>query len=440
MPRGIVNPTGTACHLSSAILLTYYCLEPLAQSLTWDNHDDVSFYLASVWTQLEDNQVNIDPTLLYRAIQKTLHVQAHDLGDAVTSWCRVMQHCRSWCRAWDETVGGGQVHSVLRGYQDYNQQKEAPNFTKSLPIRPMPVPYSIVLDDNNVDCSTLVQALENSLQPRVVQGGYQWRSPQQQQPATTKTDEDCTTQTITTSKTLYWDSLPKYWMIHLDRRRQQRSDATCDIPLFLDPTDITFCSVPSASYELQGAILHVTTIDNQEEEDGHYLTLIREPSRQHCHDNTNDNDENTNDTNDQWYCLDDDLVRTVSSTALALQLCTGCPMPVEWNDDQDDDKLWVCGFLLVYRSNNNNVDNSIDNTFVRANDTDNNNDKHTNTVDWTRPYTLVGRKLKVLWSKGQWYSGVVASYHPTTGQHEIHYTDGDVKRYQLRKKTIEWLE
>lgn len=52
--------------------------------------------------------------------------------------------------------------------------------------------------------------------------------------------------------------------------------------------------------------------------------------------------------------------------------------------------------------------------------------------------TLVGRRLRVRWSKGKFYSGIISKYDETTGKHTIEYDDGDIREYKLSKKTIEW--
>ena len=50
----------------------------------------------------------------------------------------------------------------------------------------------------------------------------------------------------------------------------------------------------------------------------------------------------------------------------------------------------------------------------------------------------IGKRLKVQWSKGKWYAGVITEYNERTGKHTVLYDDGEVKEYNLAKKTVEW--
>jgi hypothetical protein len=59
-------------------------------------------------------------------------------------------------------------------------------------------------------------------------------------------------------------------------------------------------------------------------------------------------------------------------------------------------------------------------------------------IDWSKPTELVGRRLRIRWATGKFYSGVVASYDSTSGKHRVQYKDGDVRDYCLAKKTIDW--
>lgn len=56
----------------------------------------------------------------------------------------------------------------------------------------------------------------------------------------------------------------------------------------------------------------------------------------------------------------------------------------------------------------------------------------------THPRHLVGRRLRIKWSKGKFYSGIVTKYDASSGKHQVLYDDGDVKEYFLAKKTVEW--
>lgn len=54
--------------------------------------------------------------------------------------------------------------------------------------------------------------------------------------------------------------------------------------------------------------------------------------------------------------------------------------------------------------------------------------------------SLIGKRLRIRWKSGKYYSGVVESYDDETGKHRIEYDDGDVREYTLSKKKVQWLE
>ena len=55
------------------------------------------------------------------------------------------------------------------------------------------------------------------------------------------------------------------------------------------------------------------------------------------------------------------------------------------------------------------------------------------------PESVVGKRLRVRWAKGKYYTGVVDSYDESIGKHRIKYDDGDVRDYILERKTVEWI-
>ena len=53
---------------------------------------------------------------------------------------------------------------------------------------------------------------------------------------------------------------------------------------------------------------------------------------------------------------------------------------------------------------------------------------------------FVGKRIRVKWAKEKYYQGTVTNFDRETGKHRVTYDDGDVREYDLAKKTIEWIE
>jgi Ubiquitin carboxyl-terminal hydrolase len=51
-----------------------------------------------------------------------------------------------------------------------------------------------------------------------------------------------------------------------------------------------------------------------------------------------------------------------------------------------------------------------------------------------------GRRLRMRWSGGMYYEGSITQFDPSSGQHTVTFTDGDVRQYHLSKKTFQWLD
>ena len=56
------------------------------------------------------------------------------------------------------------------------------------------------------------------------------------------------------------------------------------------------------------------------------------------------------------------------------------------------------------------------------------------------PRDWVGRRLRVQWKGGVYYSGQVTGFDTDTGKHTVTYEDGDVREYRLSQKTWEWID
>ena len=400
-PRAIANPTGTACHLSSALVLLFYCVEPVRQLLlTSHQHmDDLMHALACLFRAMESSdKVAVDPTFLYSSIRKSIGVQAHELGDAVTAMIKLLHHLRLESEhqaVWNDWIDAGRVHSLLQGYRSGLAPSGTPNYSRTSPIRSMPVPFRVsAAETRDKEVVSLPELIRQALAPRVVKG-YQWP------------DAD---ETTTTTRSLHLDVVPPIWMIHLDRfvwkdGSVRAVDSTIRIPLHWSVREFTDDD-SAADYDLVGGILHVDDRENDssDEEGGHYIAVVRHQQ--------------------EWYLLDDDTTTPLSSGEQVVRMLSGA--------DDPNEKQHTRGILLVYHRTDLTYQLSRLRLLSCFDEQDG--------VDWTRPEFLVGKRVRVQWSKGKYYAGIVSAYNHQTGQHEVQYDDGDVCLHQLRKKTIVWEE
>ena len=165
-------------------------------------------------------------------------------------------------------------------------------------------------------------------------------------------------------------------------------------------------SVKGHAYRLKGGVIHVS--DESIAEEGHYVTLIAIGG----------------DTTESWLFIDDESSQTIDHETAQCYL----------RGTETEDGTYYCAVLVLY----SRLDNEDDAGWAKVASTL--RDQYAAIyADWSKPESLVGRKLKVCWAKGRWYSGVVDSYNVTTGQHRVRYDDGDVREYDLQKKIVQWL-
>lgn len=51
------------------------------------------------------------------------------------------------------------------------------------------------------------------------------------------------------------------------------------------------------------------------------------------------------------------------------------------------------------------------------------------------PYDIVGREIKIKWSRNEFYGGRVSHYSPRSGRHHVRYDDGDERDHYLKERT-----
>ena len=445
--RGIENPA-TACHVSCPLLVLAYGVTPaLARAITaaaplqsspfW--HAWARVLRQLLLQQQDDNGDEtmllveaVNPDEFYTRIQDHVGICPHELGDAVTSLAKLLHVLRQ-----DEFVGklvkelfyAGRCVSVITGQQrdDDADAKMFRRRIKTTQEKSLPVPFSVPTDDKT---DSLHQLLLRSLAARPMTG-YQWSPTDDFEETTVAScpndfpanddslldhDDDCNG--WQTSRQLKVRNLGPYWLIHVDhfsrvRGRVRSRQIPCAIPLELDASN--YCQLAaqeeeqSHTYHLTSAILHLSSTDgDDEEEDGHFTAVVRSSRL---------------DSNG-WVLIDDTKTTDISQET-CLDLLAGCH-----SKNLSEHGSYVQASLLVFESTSveERVEPILNELLARIQETK------------FQQESLVGRRLEILWSKGKFYAGMVASFDPTTGRHTIRYDDGDVRAYTLAKKTIRWLD
>lgn len=216
----------------------------------------------------------------------------------------------------------------------------------------------------------------------------------------------------------------------------------CKVPWELDATTLQSQhstiedgdTIPSKLI-LNGAILQVIEVDDDDENslekdsDGvevHTVTLLR------C----------STSATPSWMLLDDESCEVVDADR-ARRLLEGTVEVVESESSNNNGsgKTFYGATLLVYSVASveeqpdwmEQIENIRD-SVVLSQDVAEDGDGRSP----THPLHLVGRRLRIKWSKGKFYSGIVTKYDTGSRKHQVLYDDGDVREYVLDKKTVEW--
>jgi hypothetical protein len=436
MIRGISNTTGTACHLSSALLILCHSMVPLRKALVHYSNTSA----ANAWFQQlgafldelskncdDDNDDAVDPTRFFQSLKKEIGIEANELGDAVTALLKILQSVKqipSLEPLLQATVDAGRVHSVMTGRQVQKSgdgDSEICKRSKATKSRPMSCPFSLPGDRESIET-----ALQAALAPQPLQG-YQWTAgsfDETRVPVTNPSELiDLKHDEWHTTKTMQLDVVPNLWMVHLDRfhvrhdgQKVAIETSTC-VSKSLELDGIQ--SPAQYKFELLGGILHVSDEDEDEDDDdedeegGHYVAILRQ--------------------GEDWYLVDD-AKSTELAEETALQLLSGHENTVTSRGS------YMKGILLVYKKNVTDEGEDASTTTTDKILADFVDELAKSSIDWMRPEDIVGRRLRIKWAKGKFYPGTVASYNQETGKHQVRYADGDVKEYLLRQKTIEWQE
>ena len=418
------------------MILLAYALRPLAQAIIITApllpHPSVLWksWARVIGKLLHDDDDSDDATTsvvqeFYHDVETVTDIRVYELGDAVTSMMKLLTVLRDdpvLGRLTEMTLYTGRSTFVMRGFKYDPTSKSIFRRTKWTNEKKLSVPFhvtcpSATATDKNHGSTSLEQALENSLSPRLVEG-YKWSGNYEEDSVpvdeTNVPSDDEKNEEWQTTRQLNIHALPPFWLIHVDHfssihGRVQSHQRSCSIPLRLDVAAICHLDhSANLAYRLVGAILHLSNPDasDEEEEDGHYVSVVK-------------SDESSD---DEWILVDDS-----STTPVAEETCKNLLAGCETNLSENGTYMQAC--LLVYENTNAT---SILEPMIQD---------LLNQVEEAKLQgeAVVGRRLQVLWGRGKFYEGVVESFDHRTGKHTIRYNDGDVRSYTLSKKTIEWL-
>ena len=336
--------------------------------------------LGTVLNELVTSEEPVDASkfLTTTTLKEELRINVEELGDTCTAWIKLLGSLRQVDHLpIDSLLFAGRMQSTLSQSTVHGCMRK-----KQLKVTQLPNPLSLEVNG----CASIEEAMERFLQPRVV-SGYTWKDDCE----TVETNDTAASDTFKTTRIL---ETPPLWMLHLDRRNSS-SHETIDVPTRLAiPLDES-----SDSFVLVGAILHVS--DDDSEEGGHAVALVL--------------------TDDTWFAVDDDTTIRLE-VEQAMQALRGSYL--------DCLEGFCYGMLVLYQRCDDAIE-ALANAAIR--------DLQPYRIDWSRPESMVDRRIRVQWSKKKWYSGTIVDYDSETEEHTVEYDDGDVKDYVLRKKKIEWL-
>jgi len=442
--RGIPNTTGTACHILSPLALLFYSVpairEILLELATLDHQGahpllrELALLFRQVNNQIRGSGSNtIDPRPMYQAFLNHLGIEARMLGDATTALSKLIHELRQsiLSKVIEATMGTGRVSTKLEGISPHRRR------IKNGKQRSLAVPFSLPVDD--LQETSLEDCLTAYFQPTEIEN-YTWTEGTYEEHDLEGFEDGPPCEVILeewiTTKTSTLEELPGVWILHLDRftfehGRVQPKPTKVDIPFGLDCNHL-FPSLANdaASYHLTGAILHVNT-EGELEEGGHYITLIPSPKTA---------EQQGQQQAKLWYLLDDDQVTPVTMDEARALMAGG----VGENSEQSGRAVGQCesaemrAVVLVYESCGNAAQQDAVLRKAKVELAEYLAAQEEKAINTTTD--LVGRRLRIKWSKDRYFAGVITHYDDSNGKHTVLYDDGDVRTYTLSKKTIEWEE
>lgn len=416
---GIRNVSGVSCHISCALQLIAHGVPPLSRLLSElvpilnDNEillQHLGLVLGEVASMQPHGEINtvLDPTQLYSVLEKRTCLDPHDVGDVSTAVYRLFQVLGKlspqWKHAVDYLVGLGTTQQLLYGIHGKILR------IKRGKVKAMACPFPLPRVDSNQ--SSVVPKLatiwDHLVNPSPSTGvpvqDYDWESLSLESYTEEILEGNGDDDTWKTTRCVHILNVPRFFFCSIERFAY-----TPDGQRVLQLPEIDLSStmpMMGREYRLKGGVLHVS--EESIDDEGHYVAVIPIGG----------------DDTESWMLIDDDRSNAIDKeTALAYLRGTEtdngvhyCAVLVLYGpDNKSDDYVWeevASGLHKCYQS-------------IHA--------------DWSKPESLVGRKLKISWAKGRFYSGIVADYDGATGKHRVLYDDGDVREYDLQTKTVEWL-
>jgi hypothetical protein len=414
---GIRNVSGVSCHISCALQLLAHGLAPLTSLLgelipILNNNDVLIEQLGRVLGELtarrplgENNPV-VDPTQLYKVLEKQTSLDPHDVGDVSTAVYQIFNVLRKVSPQWkdvvDYLVGMGQTQQLICGIQG-NRLRIKRGKVKSMAC-PFPLPW---LDRNHhAVIPSMGELLGDLVDPSPSIGApihdYDWENQRIESYTEEILDENGDGVTWKTTRCVQILQVPRFFFCSLDRFAcTPDGERVLKLPEIHVPTTI---NIKNEEYRLTGGVLHVS--EESFAEEGHYVTLISVGG----------------DLTESWIFIDDEICRSLDNKT-ALSYLQGA---------ETEDGTHYCAVLVLYDRHESDpngwaeVASTLRENYERI------------YADWSKPESLVGRKLKVRWAKDRFYSGIVDYYDVETGKHRVLYDDGDVREYDLRNMTVEW--
>jgi len=470
--------SGVACHLSSAIAVLCYSLAPLRNALIQIvdshyagleqqtlEHDEPLLELGRLFRELSEEDTceagsAVDPSRFFASMAG--HCNANELGDASRAFQVLLKEIRSlflestsdsesqaearqhMCLLYEHLLGGSLKQDIVgrksaessdlcavglaNSDGDHALESSMLIRTKTKQLT-LPCPFSI--DGFGGSVSLNIQA---ALEPKVVLG-YDWEEAGDYQESLEQSEngmpliELSDKNSWTTTRQISFLSLPTYLPLQPRRFKYQDgcikpSNTVLDVPLKLQLQ----CAGADYEYDLVGGVVHVGQDEEEEEqiEGGHYVTLFRQGAPA--------------DPTDQWYLLDDEKVERLNQQK-ALDIFAGRPSM---------DYTSMCGTMLVY--SREKTDGSLVEKqgrleqSLRAMSRDGKSilppsgatSQLLTTPNSSGPEALVGKRLRIKWSKGKFYAGKITAYIEASGKHQVEYDDGEKREYKLHKKVVEW--
>jgi small nuclear ribonucleoprotein (snRNP)-like protein len=434
MARGIQNVSGVSCHISCALqIICHVLLIPLrlkevaASSSNGNIKKSILSELGTFGHALAaENGEAIDPSSLFKSLKRLTSLEPNDVGDVSTAIYKLLQvmirgddnnnNNNDWALLVLQKCIHGETRQVIVGTKNSKETYQTVIRTKKGKPKLMACPFPLVGTFDSVE-----RALNLAVAPQTV-SGYNWerQSAESYKEDHVETlsrddsDSDNEDEDWKTVKSMNFESLPNYLFLSLERFTYDQelkvlSNPLVQIPASLDVSEYATNNNSTGTLQLKGGVLHVS--DGAIEEEGHYVTVLREDDS-------------------SWILMDDEVCKPIDEDR-ARNLLSGA---------HDEDGQFFCGTLVVYGNDEEDpemvqlLDDLKRKAAAAAEGTN-----ETMSSDSSNPEAIVGRRLRVKWAKGKLYTGIVESYDESTGKHTIKYKDGDVRAYILAKKTIEWL-